>query len=121
MAKQLKQGKGWRLGWNPLAVEFQGLLGGEAWAIELTGAEFSDFCRLFQQLATTINQMAAELMAEEAIACEASSDLIWMEVSGYPQQYSLSFILLTGRRGEGHWPAAIVPELLQATQTIQVF
>lgn len=65
--------------------------------------------------------MAFELMDEEAIACEASSDLLWMEVQGYPHAYSLSFILLRGRRGEGQWPAPIVPELLQAVQSLGVF
>jgi Domain of unknown function (DUF1818). len=39
----LKTGTGWRLGWNPQATEFQGLVGGDTWAMELTQAEFDDF------------------------------------------------------------------------------
>lgn len=121
MGRQLKQGKGWRLGWDPEAPDFLGLVGSDQWALELTAAEFEDFCRLLLQLTETIAQIQEELMAEEAVACEAESDRLWMQVAGYPYAYDLSFILREGRRGEGHWPAAAVPELLQAVQTIKVF
>lgn len=121
MNRQLRCGTGWRLGWNPEAAEFKGLVGGEAWAIELTGPEFRHFCSLLDQLVQTMNQMADELMEEEAITCEAASDLVWMEASGYPQSFSINLILLRGRRGEGQWPAGVVPELIQAAQVIEVF
>ena len=121
MDRLIKSGSGWRIGWNPNTAEYKGLVGGDNWAIELTEAELNDFCRLLAQLATTMNQMASELMDEEKIACEAESDLLWMEVEGYPSAYSLRFILNTGRRGEGSWEAAAVPSLLQATQVLKVF
>jgi hypothetical protein len=66
------------------------------------------------QLAQTMSQMASELMDEEKIACEAESDLLWMEVEGYPSAYTLRFILNTGRRCEGSWLAQAVPGLVQA-------
>lgn len=119
MDRQLRSGTGWRLGWAPNASKFQGLVGGDDWAVELTKAEFADFCRLLEQLVTTMNQMADELMDEEAIACEAESDLLWMEVQGYPQAFRLSFILLSGRRAEGQWSAPVVPELVQAVRVLQ--
>lgn len=121
MPRVLKQGAGWRIGWHPEAPEFKGLVGGDGWAIELTEPELNDFCRLSQQLQDTMAQIAEELMAEETIACEAESDRLWLEVRGYPQAYGLQLMLLTGRRAEGSWPAAVVPELLQAAQTIGVF
>lgn len=121
MDRQLRSGPGWRLGWAPDAPEFQGLLGGENWAVELTGDEFNDFCQLLEQLAETVDQMASELMDQEAITCEAASDLLWMEVHGYPQSYQLSFILLSGRQVEGQWPASVTTELVQAAQVIKVF
>lgn len=121
MERLVKQGAGWRLGWNPEASDYQGLVGGDDWAIELTGAELDDFCRLLAQLAQTMSQMASELMDEEKIACEAESDLLWMEVEGYPSAYSLCFILNTGRRGEGNWLTDAVPGLVQATQSLKVF
>lgn len=119
--KLMKSGEGWRIGWNPNAEEFQGLLGGDDWAIELTEAELNDFCRLFAQLAATMKQMAIELMDEERIATEAETDLIWLEVEGYPHSYSLHLMLNSGRRCEGSWSATAVPHLLQAIQTFQVF
>jgi hypothetical protein len=121
MARQLKSGVGWRLGWDGEADAFQGLVGGDEWAIELTGAELDDFCRLATQLAETMGQMSQELMEEERISCEAESELLWLEAEGYPHAYSLRFMVLTGRRGEGGWSEAEVPELIRATQSLKVF
>ncbi len=118
----LKIGIGWRIGWNPLATtEFKGLVGTDDWAIELTEAELQDFCRLAVQLAETMSQLNSELMDEEKITCEAQSDLIWLEVTGYALSYSLRFILLSGRGAEGSWDENAVIGLLQAVQTLQVF
>ena len=121
MARVLKTGNGWRIGWNPQAIEFKGLVGTDDWAIELTESELQDFCRLSVQLAETMNQLSSELMDEEKITCEAESNLIWLEVAGYAHSYSLRFILLTGRCAEGCWHESAVGGLLQAAQTIQVF
>ncbi|MDJ0844774.1 DUF1818 family protein [Crocosphaera sp.] len=117
----LKKGQGWRLGWDTQAMTYPGLIGGEDWAIELNAAEFADFCRLFEQLATTMNQMAEELMAEERIACEAESEWLWLEVEGFPHAYSLRVIFNQGRRCEGNWPAEVVEELYQEMQKLKTF
>ena len=122
MGRLLKIGNGWRIGWNPQAQsEFKGLVGTNDWAVELTEQELQDFCRLSMQLAQTMNQLNSELMDEEKITCEAESNLIWLEVSGYAQCYSLRFILLNGRCAEGSWDESAVIGLLQAAQTLQVF
>jgi hypothetical protein len=121
MERVLKSGIGWRIGWNPSAPEFKGLVGTDDWAIELTEAELNDFCRLLAQLADTMRQSATELMDEEKITCEAESDLLWMEVEGYPHAYSLRFILTTGRCAEGKWNHFAVANLLQASTILKVF
>jgi hypothetical protein len=121
MAKQVKSGEGWRLGWDEEAIDFQGLVGGDGWAIELTRLEFDDFCRLAKQLAETMQHMSQELMDEERISCEAESDWVWLEVEGVPRSYGLRLIVLTGRRGEGDWSEAAVPELLRAMENLKVF
>jgi hypothetical protein len=121
MERVVKTGSGWRLGWNPQATDYQGLVGGDDWAIELTEAELDDFCRLLGQLAQAMSQMADELMDEEKITCEAESDLLWMEVEGYPHAYTLRFILNTGRCCEGSWLAESVPGLVQAAGSLKVF
>lgn len=112
----LDQGPGWRLGWRSQTLEFQGLVGSDHWAIELTAAEFTDFCHLFRKLHQTLEALTRELMPEEAIAAEAETHLIWMEVAGDPQSYSLSFIVLNDRRVEGYWPAPIAPEFRAACE-----
>lgn len=121
MERVVKTGAGWRLGWNPQATKYQGLVGGDDWAIELTEAELDDFCRLLGQLAQAMSQMANELMDDEKITCEAESDLLWMEVEGYPHAYTLRFILNTGRCCEGSWLAESVPGLVQAAGSLKVF
>lgn len=121
MARQVKSGSGWRLGWDAEASEFRGLVGGDDWAIELTEAELDDFCRLAAKLAEAVSHIAEELMDEEKISCEVESDLLWLEAEGYPRAYGLRLMLLSGRRAEGYWSEQAVPALLQSTQVLKVF
>ena len=65
MSRCIKNGDGWRVGWNPQDDKYQGLVGTNDWAIELTQAEFADFQRLLNQLVATMKGMSAELMEEE--------------------------------------------------------
>jgi hypothetical protein len=117
----IKKGKGWRIGWNTQEVAYPGLVGGEDWAIELTSAEFADFYRLLGELTTTMTVMATELMDEERISCEAESDLLWLEVEGFPHAYSLRVILSQGRCCEGNWPAEVVKEFYQGIEMLKTF
>lgn len=119
--RHLKEGTGWRLGYDPDASVFKGLVGGDRWAVEMTEAEFADFCRLALQLAATLRSLAAELMAEERIACEQETPQIWLEVEGFPAQFSLRFILLQGRQSEGGWPAPVTAELIDAIPALTLF
>lgn len=121
MSRFLKSGPGWRIGYDPEAVEFKGLVGTDDWALELTEAELNDFCRLLGQLVDTMKQMGTELMEEEAIACEVESDRLWLEAAGYPQAYTLHLMVLSGRRAEGCWSAQVVEHLFQATCSLKVF
>jgi hypothetical protein len=121
MERLLKSGKGWRIGWNPQAEKYQGLVGSDDWAIELTEAELNDFCRLLLQLVETMNQMKTELMDEERIACEAESDLLWLGAEGYPHAYSLRLILNSYRRCEGNWTEGVAQELAEAVNRLKVF
>nr|MDJ0575570.1 DUF1818 family protein [Xenococcaceae cyanobacterium MO_234.B1] len=63
-------------------------------------------------------QMKPELMDEERIAIEAESDLLWLEVEGYPDAYSLRLILNCDRRCEGNWREGVAPELVAVTQRL---
>ncbi len=113
MTRQVLAGDGWRLGWNPNADQFKGLVAGKGWALELTAAEFKDFCRIAQELGAAMKSMGEQLMDEERVSCEQETEAIWLEAEGFPTSYGLRLILLTGRRGEGEWPASVVPILIE--------
>ncbi|MGB3613729.1 MAG: DUF1818 family protein [Elainellaceae cyanobacterium] len=117
----MKQGSGWRLGWDPEASKFSGLVGSDRWSLELTQAELEAFCRLALELAETMTAMAAEVMPEERLCCEIASPEVWLEAEGFPHSYELHLILQEQRGGEGYWDAAAVPELLQAVRQLGVF
>ena len=117
MERIIKNGDGWRVGYHS-QVQYQGLVGTDDWAFELTKAELDDFYRLLTQLVDTMESMAAELMDQERISCEAESDLLWVEVEGYPHDYSLRLILNANRRCEGNWAAGIAPKLLQGLKAM---
>lgn len=121
MARQLKSGHGWKIGWDPDALLYRGLIGTDTWALELTEEELEDFCRLSIQLADILAQIASELMDEERITCEVESDRIWLEAEGFPDSFSLRFILLQGRSAEGYWSTEATTELVQAIPSLRVF
>ena len=118
MEQLIKNGDGWRVGWHPHGEKYPGLVGTNDWAIELTEAELKDFCRLLDQLVSTMSQMETELMDEEKINCEAETALLWMEVEGFPQNYTLRLILNCDRRCEGNWPGGVAPELIIAFNSL---
>lgn len=121
MERLIKSGIGWRIGWNPTAKEYKGLVGEDNWAIELTEAELNDFCRILTQLSETIEEMSAELMDEERIAIEAETELLWMEVEGFPDAYCLRLILLSDRRCEAYWSQTVLKDLILASQTLTMY
>lgn len=117
----IKKGKGWRIGWKYSAPMYQGLIGGEDWAIELTSQEMQDFRRLLLQIDQAVIDISQHLMEEETIVCEVESDLMWLGAQGYFDRYSLRIILLQGRGCEGTWDENIIQELIRASQSLEIF
>ena len=114
MNRHIESGNGWRLGWNPEATEYCALVASDRWSLELTATEFADFCRCTRQLSQTMQDMAEHLMDEERLSCEKETAHIWLEAEGFPNRYSLRFILSAGRRGEGEWTSEQTRELVEA-------
>lgn len=117
----LRQGDGWRLGWDGAAPVHVALVGSDAWAIELTAAEWQDFRRLLNQLSSAMAAAADELMPDEILDCEVESDLLWLGASGFPHAYEVRLLLKTGRGAEGTWSAIAVPALIDAVRTLELF
>lgn len=117
----LKTGKGWRVGWNPSASIYKGLIGADDWAMELTQSEMHDFIRLLLQINQTIIDIQQHLMEEETIFCEVESELMWLSAEGYPDNYSLRIILSQQRGCEGTWSEDVIHSLITATQSLTSF
>ena len=120
MQRLIRSGDGWRVGWYSQGEKYRGLIGADDWAIELTQSELNDFIRLLSQLVDTMSQMQNELMDCEKISCEAETGLVWMEVEGYPDRYSLRIILNCDRGCEGNWRDGVVPELLAGIRSLNI-
>ncbi|WP_019501657.1 DUF1818 family protein [Pseudanabaena sp. PCC 6802] len=118
MSKQLYSGRGWRIGWLPSAYPFQGLVGGDNWAFELTHRELREFCQIGIQLIESMQAMQIELSETESLTCTAETETIWLEASGYPDDFKLSFQIRTGRRGEGMWEYDALMEMTSAITAI---
>ena len=116
--KRLLCGEGWRIGQRSDIDIYQGLVGADSWAIELTESEFKDFCKLATRLAETMQLMSSELSDCEKICCTLETDHITLEANGYPHEFALHLQLLTGRKGEGFWNAPAVPFLLNAIASL---
>ncbi|WP_414350442.1 DUF1818 family protein [Synechococcus sp. R5-16] len=110
----LHKGSGWRLGWDPTRSPFVALVGGEAWALELTQEEWQAFVQGVQRLQQDMEAIASQLMAEEGITLEQTCPALTLIASGSATAWGLYVQLHQGRRGEGFWPADVVPELCQA-------
>lgn len=117
----VKEGQGWRLGWNAAAPHYKGLLAGQSWAIELTEAEFQLFRRLAIDIKATMGAIAAELMDGERVTCEAEADCLWLEAEGFPSAYCLRFILISGRSCEGSWDAIAAQAITQQIAHLELF
>lgn len=116
-----REGDGWRLGWDAAAPHYKGLLAGSTWAIELTEAEFRTFRRLVVELSDTMAAIAAELMDDEHITCEAEAEDLWLEAEGFPGAYRLRFLLAAGRRCEGAWDPVATQHITKAIHQLEVF
>ena len=110
----LHKGSGWRLGWDPTRSPFVALVGGETWALELTQEEWQAFVQGVQRLQQDMEAIASQLMAEESITLEQTFPALTLIASGSATAWGLYVQLHQGRRGEGFWPADVVPELCQA-------
>ncbi len=108
----LTTGPGWRLGYRPEQQPYCALVGADTWAFELTAAEWQDLRAASRSLVDTWASVAPHLMPEEDTTLEQQVGSVQLVAAGQPQAYSLYLQISSGRRCEGEWPRAAVPELL---------
>jgi hypothetical protein len=102
----------------PNAHPYQGLVGGDNWAFELTRQELEEFCKLGMQLIESVQQSQSELSEQESLTCTTETENIWIEMTGYPDNFRLSLQLQTGRRAEGIWDNDALNGLVSAIAEI---
>jgi hypothetical protein len=112
---EVREGKGWRLVFDPARHPFVLLIGGGpedagAWAAELSGAEAQALQAGIGRLAEQHRALVPSLMAEEAIDLElevaCAGGGLWLALAGDRSGWSLRFVLTpaAGSRGlEGSW------------------
>ncbi len=115
----LCKGSGWRLGWDPGRAPFVALVGGETWALELTLEEWQAFVQGVRRLQQDMEAIAAQLMDEESVTLEQTFPTLTLIATGSATAWGLYLQLHQGRRGEGFWPAEVVPALCRALDPFQ--
>ncbi|MFQ3679970.1 MAG: DUF1818 family protein [Pseudanabaenaceae cyanobacterium] len=108
----MRQGRGWRLGWEATPAGWQGLIGAESWAFEVDEAELQDLANGLPKLVTTMAAMADELADGEELTCEARGDRLQLSATGFPDAYRVYVRVGKPRPAEGFWESRAMAELL---------
>ncbi|MFS6828389.1 DUF1818 family protein [Cyanobium sp. ATX 6F1] len=93
MDPQQWEGEGWRLGCDPGRQPFSVLIGGEGWAVELTGAEAAGLRQALGCLVAQHSDLTGQLMAEETIELELESGPWWLVLAGDRHSWRLRIVL----------------------------
>ena len=114
-----QEGPGWRFALDLSRAGYQCLLGGEAWAFELTESEWRELAGLVCALEDQHRSMADQLMDEESIDLEMERGAWWVSLEGDRTHWQLSLVL-TGNHGrgvEGHWPSPAAMAIVAAMRS----
>jgi hypothetical protein len=106
-----REGRGWRLAWDPSRDPYGVLIGGDGWAAELTLDEAETLRHGLSDLVAQHASLQDQLMVEESISLELERAPWWLAIDGDRQGWALRILLMPspGRRAfEGSWsdPAA---------------
>ncbi|MCP9849112.1 DUF1818 family protein [Cyanobium sp. Morenito 9A2] len=93
MTAQEWDGQGWRLGFDPQRQPFSVLVGGQGWAVELSGAEAAGLRRTLGRLVAQHMALTDQLMDEETIELELESGPWWLALTGDRQRWALRIVL----------------------------
>lgn len=107
----IEVGRGWRAGYRSHTPPYVALVGGDAWALELSHSEWENLSHLLTGLVTTIGQIQEELSDQETFRFTIDSEWWELEVEGMGEHWQLRLQTLKGRKVEGFLPSPAVLEL----------
>ena len=117
-----QEGPGWRLARDPQRAGFPVLIGGEAWALELTETEACALASVLRRLVDQHRSIRDQLMPDEAITLELECSKWWACLDGDRSTWSLRVILSAGASGarglEVSWPAPAAQAMAAAMRTM---
>ncbi|NJK35911.1 MAG: DUF1818 family protein [Oscillatoriales cyanobacterium SM2_2_1] len=102
------------MGYDPIQLCYQGLLGGDTWAIEVTAAELVDFFDLADKMKVLMGDLAEELVDQEEFSCDLQTEQLKLSASGLPKCHHWQVQTVLGRRAEGIWDYGAVLDLCAA-------
>jgi hypothetical protein len=118
---RVQEGPGWRLCVDRRRTAYPVLIGGEGWAVELSGDEaqalMEGCCRLADELAA----LAGRLMPEERVTLELERGPLWLELEGQPRAWRLRFVLTpqpSVRGVEAGWGEGASPAVVAALRQV---
>ena len=117
-----QEGPGWRLARDPERSGFPVLIGGEAWALELSETEACALASVLGKLVDQHRSIRDQLMPDETIMLELECSGWWGCLEGDRASWSLRVILsgrISGARGlEVCWPAPAAQAMAAAMRTM---
>ena len=117
--RPLRVGAGWRVGVKSTADTYCALVGGDRWAVELTMAEWSDFCRAIRQIEAALASLSEQLMEGESVTLEQETERLLTVATGKPPKLELYLQLRDERNAEGYWLPDALPGLFEAIRQLQ--
>ncbi len=117
-----KEGLGWRIIRDLSRDNFSTLIGGQAWAIELTDSEWESLVMVVFDLFSQYQDIKCQLMGDEDITLELVRNP-WLGIlKGDQYGWSLKLILSsssTSKRGvEVFWPRNVTNSVINAMRTM---
>ena len=118
--RPLRVGPGWRVGVNELVGGYCALVGGDRWAVEMTMAEWQDFCVALRQIEAAIGSLHSQLMEGEAVTLEQATERLLVVATGELPDLELYIQICSERNAEGYWPSEALPGLFDAVRHLQL-
>ncbi|MEL7083786.1 MAG: DUF1818 family protein [Cyanobacteria bacterium P01_A01_bin.3] len=117
--RPLRVGQGWRIGVKESLDGYCALVGGDRWSVELTMAEWQDFCGAVGQIEAAIASLPEQLMDGEAVTLEQQTERLWVVATGELPGLELYIQVRGDRNAEGYWSPEALPGLFDAVRQLR--